>query len=240
MEYINRKYSVKSISQLSSWCPLIDWKNLFQLITHKKIQDHHTVQIYSLDYFDKLFKEVCNGFNATQYVSILNTELSFIKKHNFRDLKTTLEILNNLQLYYNLNEYKIDREMYCMDLTKSLMPEVSNILYYKNENEIELTKKYNKIENLFYKLKLQFNSSLREGNITEKYGAFRVKMPNIKLVFLDISTDIEDLKNVSLEKYQKYKNVKDMSYPTKLLWLIKNRSKTFYSLFDENVSEFVL
>ncbi|XP_018567068.1 endothelin-converting enzyme homolog isoform X1 [Anoplophora glabripennis] len=146
---IDKDYGMSSIEGLKSAIDssFVEWEAIFRKITFQGASDR-TLIVYFKNYLESLFKMLTNKFNKWELFDML-------------------WLYSRLQLYVNtvVSKEREDREMYCMDLAKQIMPNTVSVITYKVTGD--QTFATYKVQSFFEKLKQKLTESIQNSKLED-------------------------------------------------------------------------
>ncbi|KAL3282086.1 hypothetical protein HHI36_005285 [Cryptolaemus montrouzieri] len=215
---VRHRYEVIKLEQLKKEFPLIQWENLFTMISNLNVNNDTLIQMYNRKYFEDVFRGL-SGWNRR----LLNNAF--------------LAILAN-SLYENtiLPVHRHSRVEFCKKQTQELMPDIANYLYKKLTSTEEFEDQSKFVETMYNDLKIQFDKSLEnlEWLDVKSYESVKKKIDGINLALFrndDILSEMV-LLNTSYAALELVLN----GYQDNLFNLMKFRRRNFFSLQGEKVT----
>lgn len=151
----------------------------------------------------------------------------------FSQLIRILRTLYSYNIYENTIIHKNieNREVYCMDLTTQLMPDLTTDIMYQIHRQNDLHPKNHKVKEIFDVLKKKLVESIDESKINRTVkDIFQNRLKKINLRILSAGK-AKDLQNI----YEQLDIITD-NYQENVLKMLKHFRRTIYSLTNTKVS----
>ncbi|KAJ3633123.1 hypothetical protein MTP99_010091 [Tenebrio molitor] len=211
--FINKNYDMRKISDLQLHYPIFDWKSLFERLTGREVAESTMVQVYFGKYFHSMFTSL-----AKTTKSVLHN--AFLSIHAY-DL-----FINTV-----IPKHKSNREQFCTDLSKKLLPDVWSSFVQSTVTAQDQQEQNKRATDLFDSLKKNFCHSLLEAEwIDDNTKTSVVKKCNrLDLIFF---TPLEE--SVLLKNYEELNLTED--YQTNLIKIMSNFKRNIYSTQGTQIS----
>ncbi|RZC34171.1 endothelin-converting enzyme-like 1 [Asbolus verrucosus] len=210
--FIQKKYDVRKISDLQIQYPVLQWKKLFETLTGHEVETNTLVQVYVGKYFNDMLTSLAKASPLK-----LNNALLAIHAHDL--------FINTV-----LSKEKSNRNLFCFDLSKKLLPDVWAYLVKSvtiNEQKYQNVR----VTNLFTKLKHNFcNSFQNEAWMDESTKISLIsKCRNLSLILFS------SVEEATLTKRYQTLNLTG-NYQINLIHLLLHYRQTIYSIEGTTIS----